>query len=267
MKTTRITLWRILLAIALTALLLAACADSGDDDDDDDDDQDDDIDDDDDDDYSAPQISELITYPEQVPQGGALNFVIHFVDPDADLIGGSIHAAVDTVEREPVTIIHEERGEGELMSNVLPAEDAQPGEHLLAVWIVDAAGNQSNVLEATFEVAPANRTPSISNLRFDPNPVCNLVGSTSTMLVDFADLDGNLGGGMILVIIDEGSINPFIISPDLEQTEGTLELEVTLTETAPAESSSQFSVQVADALGAVSNQLEAELLMRATACE
>ena len=272
-KTIKSNILFFLLAALAAVSMLIACSASGDDDDDDDtadDDNDDDdtADDDDDDDQAStpPDISDLYTYPDDIPAGGNVNFVVTFYDPDADLIGGQIHSRLDGADQPAVDILHEDRTEGQLISFLTLDAEIASGAHNLDAWITDAAGNDSNTLQTEFQVSQPNHDPVVSNPRFDPNPICNLEGTATKLLIDFVDVDGNLGGGMIVIIIDGQSMNPFLIDPGFEDTEGTLEVDVTLTADAPAEDQAEFSIQVADNLGAMSNEVLATLLIRATAC-
>lgn len=253
-----------LLLIACCVLLIWSCAD-GDDDDDDNDDADDDADDD-DSSSTAPVIDTLHPYPEAIFPGEVINMNFHFTDADANLQGGQIHITVGTqaIDSQPIT--YDPGDEGYITTYVQTGPDWETGILEISVYLVDAALETSNTITADFEMYGPNTPPFISNLRFDPDPACNEDGSIFTILFDFFDPDGNVGGGSLAVWLDSIFPQQFIISSDFTDTEGTIPLEATLIGDAPEGAVAQIGVQLADNQGALSERLDSELTFSGAGC-
>ena len=260
--------WMVMLLAAV--LLVAACSSGEDDDDDsgDDDSGDDDSGDDDDDSQTndPPVISNLNVYPDELYPGDTINMIFDVADPDANVTGGLIRLTIDGIDYPPIEIISDPGAEGKLDVHQATGTDWEPGKKQIQLSIEDADSAQSNSLEGFFNVLEPNTPPIISNLRFDPNPACTQAGTEITLLFDFEDPDGNIGGGSLVVVIDGTPLNPFIISPEFEETEGTLELVLTLLEDAPDGTKSHFLVWLGDNQGAPSNQLHGDLWFDEDAC-
>ena len=261
--------WGILAVLLALAALAGACAGSGGSGDDDagDDATGDDDTGDDDTGGTTPAIDALNPYPAEVFPGDAINMNFHFTDAGADLEGGAIHVTVGDHPEVVKEITYDPGTDGHITTSVTTGEDWAAGVLTISLYVEDAAGRTSNTITADFTLRPPNTAPAISNLRFDPNPVCNLTGSAFQILFDFVDPDGNVGGGS-LAIYEEGSYFPqqFFISPDFHDTSGTIPLDATLTGDAPDGTTTSIGVILADDHGAMSERLDASITFSHAAC-
>jgi hypothetical protein len=259
------------LAAWIGLIALACASGGGDDDDGDDTGADDDSGDDDsgDDDTAGPTpvIDTLHPYPPEVYPGNVINMNFHFTDGDANLMGGSIHIAIEGHAEEVKTIPYDPGAEGHITTYATTGVDWAPGELAISVYIVDAGGLTSNTITAEFVLNGPNTAPSISNLRFDPNPACNLEGSPFTILFDFFDPDGNLGGGSLGIYTEDDLLpQQFLIDGSFDEIAGTLPIEATLTGDAPDGATLSIGIVLVDNQQARSNRLDETITFDNDAC-
>jgi hypothetical protein len=257
-------------AAALAPAFLGGCGGDDDDDDEGDDDTGDDDTGDDDAEGTAPVLDALNPYypggTDGVYLGDPLNLNVHFTDADANLQGGTIHFQVGELDAGSLAIAYDPGEEGYITTSVATSDAWPLGATELAVYVVDAAGEQSNTVTAEIRVLAGNTAPVISNLRFEPDPVCTEAEAVFTILFDYDDPDGNLAGGRLILSFDYGFPQAGLLPSGLG-TEGTFSLEAWPTEEVPEGAEATVTVQISDSQNAMSEQLEETIVFSADGCD
>jgi len=296
----RYYLWLLCLLAALGLAVGLACSSSDDDDDDstaDDDSTDDDTadddtaDDDDADDDSAadddstdddtatdddatpegpaPLLDNFIILPAEGYAGDSVTLTIHWLDNEGDVQGGTVELFVDGESAAVFPANTAGEFDGFIDLAYLLPDNIPEGLLLFEVTVTDEAGNVSNKLGADFDSHGLNHDPTISNLRFDPNPACNQAGTTFDVIFDFEDEDANLSGGLVNIIVD----NTF--PPLTAQITGEIPASGTIYLTMPPLSGAppsdpyklNIKVQLADNAGGMSEIIEADETLSGSACK
>ena len=250
------------------AAIVAGCG--GDDDDDDsDDDSTSDDDDDDDDVGTTPVIDTLNPYysgdTDGAYVGDPVNMNFHFTDGDANLMGGSIHFAVGGTDAGSVEITYDPGTDGYITTAATVTETWPVGPTELEVYIVDAAGEESNTLSADIRILAENTAPSISNLRFDPDPACTDAEAIFEILFDYYDPDANLDGGTVVISFDLGIPQPGLLPAGLG-TDGTFGIQAWPTAEVPEGTTAEVSIQISDQQNAMSELLDETLTFSSAGC-
>jgi hypothetical protein len=251
--------------------------DADDDDDDtspDDDDNDVSPDDDDDDDTPsgpAPLIDNLILTPAEGFAGDAVAMSFHFQDLEGDVNGGTVELFLDGVSVATLPAVTAGDNQGYVdFGYTLPADLAE-GDILIEVTVTDVGQNTSNKIGSIFESSGVNTAPSISNLRYDPDPACNSLSAVFSIILDYHDAEANLDGSYLNIIINN-SFPP--LTAQLQGSnippEGTLQLDLTpgvFTNNMPNGEVVNFKLQLYDNRLAPSNIIGRDLEFNVAACD
>jgi photosystem II stability/assembly factor-like uncharacterized protein len=212
----------------------------------------------------VPEIANLIVSPETVKhmQGDGTVMAkaeLEFSDSDLDIQQMQIDMSDGSSQTIPLGSIPTEHG---TIIEEFEVSTAESGTCIVEIWLIDAAGHDSNHLNAAILVESAPPAPpEISNLLLSPETVPHMSGDGSidaTATFDYFDADLDIAS--MQVETSDGTSQTIPLGP-IDTESGTLTEEFVVSTVKPG--AITVDIWLVDVAGNTSNQLSAEILVDA----
>jgi hypothetical protein len=205
----------------------------------------------------VPEIANLIVSPETVKymQGDGTVMAkaeFEYSDSDLDIQQMQIEMSDGSSQTIPLGSIPTVHG---TMIEEFEVSTAESGTFTVDIWLVDAAGHDSNHLSADILVESA--PPEISNLRLSPETVLHMAGDGSidaTATFDYFDADIDIAS--MQIEMSDGTSQKIPLG-SIDTASGTLTEEFVVSTVEPG--AITVGIWLVDTIGNTSNQLSAEI--------